>query len=100
MEVLARAILGIDGQTRASNKRDQYRHGEKLHEALLGREEMACAEDMGKYFRVPSDARDLNYSKFMEAGDRRITQSTHGEEYNSHNTTRLDGKVCGPCCLS
>jgi UDP-glucose 4-epimerase len=66
------------------------RHGEKLYEALLGREEMACAEDQGDYFRVPPDARDLNYAKFVEQGEQRMTQSTHGEDYNSHNTTRLD----------
>lgn len=66
------------------------RHGEKLYEALLSREEMACAEDKGDYFRVPPDGRDLNYAKFVEQGEQRITQSTHGEDYNSHNTTRLD----------
>ena len=66
------------------------RHGEKLYEALLGREEMACAEDRGDYFRVPPDGRDLNYAKFVEQGEQRMTQSTHGEDYNSHNTTRLD----------
>jgi UDP-N-acetylglucosamine 4,6-dehydratase/5-epimerase len=51
---------------------------------------MACAEDMGDYFRVPPDVRDLNYAKFVEQGEQRITLSTHGEDYNSHNTTRLD----------
>jgi len=61
-----------------------------LYEALLSREEMACAEDRGGYFRVPPDGRDLNYAKFVEQGEQRITQSTHGEDYNSHNTTRLD----------
>jgi UDP-N-acetylglucosamine 4,6-dehydratase len=66
------------------------RHGEKLFEALLSREEMACAEDLGDYFRVPPDGRDLNYAKFVEQGEQRATQSTHGEDYNSHNTTRLD----------
>jgi len=66
------------------------RHGEKLYEALISREEMACAEDLGDYFRVPPDGRDLNYAKFVEQGEARITQSTHGEDYNSHNTTRLD----------
>jgi UDP-glucose 4-epimerase len=45
---------------------------------------------MVDYFRVPPDARDLNYAKFVDEGERRITQSTHGEDYNSHNTTRLD----------
>ncbi|HNN18038.1 MAG TPA: polysaccharide biosynthesis protein, partial [Giesbergeria sp.] len=66
------------------------RHGEKLYEALLGREEMATAEDLGDYYRVPPDGRDLNYAKFVEQGEARLTQTAHGEDYNSHNTTRLD----------
>jgi UDP-N-acetylglucosamine 4,6-dehydratase len=66
------------------------RHGEKLSEALLSREEMACAEDLGGYFCVPPDGRDLNYAKFVEHGETRLTLALHGEEYNSHNTTRLD----------
>lgn len=63
------------------------RHGEKLYEALLSREEMACAEDMGDYFRVPPDLRDLNYAKFVEQGEEKISRT---EDYNSHNTERLD----------
>jgi UDP-glucose 4-epimerase len=63
------------------------RHGEKLYEALLSREEMACAEDMGDYFRVPPDLRDLNYSKFVEQGEEKISTMV---DYNSHNTERLD----------
>lgn len=63
------------------------RHGEKLFEALLSREEMACAEDMGNYYRVPPDLRDLNYAKFVEEGDEKVSQL---EDYNSHNTERLD----------
>jgi UDP-glucose 4-epimerase len=66
------------------------RHGEKLYEALLSREEMACAEDMGDYFRVPADSRDLNYGKYVDQGQQRLTQTAHGEDYNSHNTLRLD----------
>lgn len=66
------------------------RHGEKLYEALLSREELACAEDLGAYFRVPPDGRDLNYSKFIDQGESRLTHSAHGEDYNSHNTTRLN----------
>lgn len=65
------------------------RHGEKLFEALLSREEMAAAEDLGQYYRVPPDLRDLNYGKFVEQGEVRISQA---EDYNSHNTTRLDVK--------
>jgi UDP-glucose 4-epimerase len=63
------------------------RHGEKLYEALLSREEMACAEDRGDYFRVPPDLRDLNYAKFVEQGEEKISRT---EDYNSHNTVRLD----------
>lgn len=63
------------------------RHGEKLFEALLSREEIVKAEDLGGYFRVAPDNRDLNYSKFVESGEVRISDST---DYNSHNTTRLD----------
>lgn len=63
------------------------RHGEKLYEVLLSREEMACAEDHGQYYRVPPDIRDLNYGKFYDSGENKITQS---EEYNSHNTHRLN----------
>ena len=63
------------------------RHGEKLYEALLSREEMACAEDLGKYFRIPPDLRDLNYTKFVEEGEEKISRT---EDYNSHNTERLD----------
>lgn len=63
------------------------RHGEKLFEALLSREEMVAAEDLGGYYRVPPDLRDLNYGKFVEQGETKITESV---DYNSHNTTRLD----------
>ena len=63
------------------------RHGEKLHEALLGREERAVAEDLGGYYRVPPDGRDLNYDKFVDQGEAKLG---HGEEYDSHNTRQLD----------
>ena len=63
------------------------RHGEKVYETLLSREEMACAIDMGDYYRVPPDNRDLNYGKFFEEGNKKITNL---EDYNSHNTQRLD----------
>jgi UDP-glucose 4-epimerase len=90
VSILARAIFSL------MNKNDHpiyeigTRHGEKLYETLLGKEEMACAQDMGEYYRIPPDGRDLNYAKFYEEGERRLTQSTHGEDYNSHNTTQLD----------
>lgn len=63
------------------------RHGEKLYEALLSREERAAALDLGDYYRVPPDMRDLNYDAYFERGDVHITEAS---EYNSHNTHRLD----------
>lgn len=90
VSVLVQALLELMGKTGHPINEIGTRHGEKLYETLLGREEMACAEDLGGYFRVPPDGRDLNYAKFVEEGERRLTQSTHGEDYNSHNTTRLD----------
>ena len=63
------------------------RHGEKLHETLLTREEMAKAEDLGKYYRVPADNRDLNYSLYFSEGDTKVGEI---EDYNSYNTKRLD----------
>jgi len=90
VSVLAQAIIELLGKPKHPVQEIGTRHGEKLYETLLGREEMACAEDLGGYFRVPPDGRDLNYAKFVDVGERRLTQSTHGEDYNSHNTTRLD----------
>lgn len=90
VEVLTQAVLGLMNKPDHTVNIMGTRHGEKLYEALLSREEMACAEDMGDYFRVPADGRDLNYAKFVEQGEARLTQSSHGDEYNSHNTTRLD----------
>lgn len=63
------------------------RHGEKLYETLLAREEAVKAVDLGEYYRVPADTRDLNYGKFYEDGDQRVNRA---EEYNSHNTRRLN----------
>jgi len=90
IETLARAVTGLMGKPEHAVNIIGTRHGEKLYEALLSREERACAEDMGDYFRVPADGRDLNYGKFVDQGEARLTQTTHGEDYNSHNTTRLD----------
>lgn len=90
VDVLAKSILELMQRPEHPVHVIGTRHGEKLYEALLSREEMACAEDMGDYFRVPPDGRDLNYAKFVEEGEARITQSTHGEDYNSHNTRQLD----------
>lgn len=90
VSVLAQAILETMDRPNHQVREIGTRHGEKLYEALLSREEMACAEDQGNYFRVPPDGRDLNYAKFVEEGEQRITRSTHGQDYNSHNTERLD----------
>jgi UDP-glucose 4-epimerase len=90
VEVLTQAILEIMGKPGHPVQIMGTRHGEKLYEALLSREELACAEDRGDYFRVPPDGRDLNYAKFVEHGEEKRTQTAHGEDYNSHNTTRLD----------
>jgi len=62
------------------------RHGEKLYETLVTREEMAKAEDLGSYFRIPCDSRDLNYNKFFVEGDEKTSLT---EDYHSHNTHRL-----------
>lgn len=90
VQVLTQAVLELMGKANHPVRDIGTRHGEKLYEALLSREEMACAEDRGDYFRVPPDSRDLNYAKFVEQGEQRLTQSSHAEEYHSHNTTRLD----------
>ena len=63
------------------------RHGGKLYETLVNREEMSKAEDLGEYFRIPADTRDLNYDKYFIEGAEKITIA---EEYHSHNATRLD----------
>jgi UDP-N-acetylglucosamine 4,6-dehydratase/5-epimerase len=63
------------------------RHGEKLYESLVSREEMARAEDMGRYYRIPADSRDLNYDKFFTKGEKNICQFN---DYTSHNTTLLN----------
>ncbi|MCU7828638.1 MAG: polysaccharide biosynthesis protein [Candidatus Thiodiazotropha sp. (ex Myrtea sp. 'scaly one' KF741663)] len=63
------------------------RHGEKLYESLVSREEMARAEDMGRYFRIPADDRDLNYKKYFVEGEQKISEVS---DYTSHNTDRLD----------
>ena len=90
VEVLAKAILALMNRPNHPVHVMGTRHGEKLYEALLSREEMATAQDMGNYYRVPADGRDLNYAKFVDQGEQKLTQTAHGEDYNSHNTQRLD----------
>jgi len=90
IQVLAQALVELMGVPEHPIRVIGTRHGEKLYEALLGREEMACAEDLGDYFRVPPDGRDLNYAKFVDQGRERLSEVIGGEDYNSHNTVRLD----------
>jgi len=88
IEILALALntlLNSDNPIRIIGTR----HGEKLYETLLNREEMAKAEDMGEYYRVPADCRDLNYACYFTEGAQEVSVA---EEYNSHNTRRLDVK--------
>lgn len=87
IEVLAKALTSLLGKPDHEVRVIGTRHGEKLYEALLSREEMAAAEDLGGYYRVPPDLRDLNYGKFVEQGETKISDAT---DYNSHNTDRLD----------
>jgi UDP-N-acetylglucosamine 4,6-dehydratase len=87
IDVVARALTELLGYPTHLIRTIGTRHGEKLYEALLSREEMASAEDLGGYYRVPPDLRDLNYGKFVEEGDLKISEAS---DYNSHNTVRLD----------
>lgn len=85
--VLAAALGNILGSPSHPIDIIGTRHGEKLFEVLLSREEMAAAHDLGAYYRVPPDLRDLNYGKFVDQGELQISEAT---EYNSHNTHRFD----------
>jgi UDP-glucose 4-epimerase len=86
IEVLAQALKELfqkDNEIRIIGTR----HGEKLFESLVAREELAKAEDMGQYYRVPADNRDLNYAKYFVEGEAEVSAL---EDYTSHNTERLD----------
>lgn len=87
IETLAYALASLLNMPQHEIRVIGTRHGEKLYEALLSREEMVAAEDLGGYYRVPPDLRDLNYDKFVEQGEVKISEAT---DYNSHNTIRLD----------
>lgn len=87
VDTLAKALTALLGKPDHPIQVIGTRHGEKLYEVLLSREEMACAEDRGDYYRIPPDLRDLNYSKFVEQGEEKISRTN---DYNSHNTKRLD----------
>jgi UDP-N-acetylglucosamine 4,6-dehydratase/5-epimerase len=87
IETLARAVAGVFGNREPDIKIIGTRHGEKLHETLLSREEMTSAEDQASYYRVPLDARSLAYEVYFDEGDRTTRKY---EDYNSGNTERLD----------
>lgn len=86
IETLARSIIELT-RARSEMKVIGTRHGEKLYETLVTREEMAKAEDMGGYYRIPLDNRDLNYDKYFVEGQREVS---YIDDYHSHNTYRLD----------
>lgn len=87
IEVLTKAIFNIIGSPNHEVNVIGTRHGEKLYEALCSREEMFVAEDQCGYYRIPADNRDLNYAQFVEEGEQDLSAV---EDYNSHNTDRLD----------
>ncbi len=87
VELLAHTMKNILGRPNHEVKTIGTRHGEKLYETLLTKEEMVKAIDMGEYYRIPADTRDLNYNKFFEEGEEVITEAG---EYHSHNTHRLN----------
>lgn len=87
IQTLAETVLEILERPNHPMKVIGTRHGEKLFETLLSREEMAIAEDRGSYYRVPPDNRDLNYAVFVEEGEKSISEA---HDFNSHNTDRLD----------
>lgn len=87
IEVLVKALKEITAKPDHKVNVIGTRHGEKLYEALCSREEMFVAEDQDGYYRIPSDNRDLNYSQYVEEGEQDLSTI---EDYNSHNTVRLD----------
>lgn len=92
LDVLALALKELYAQVNPKYGQTEVkitgtRHGEKLYETLVTREEMAKAEDMGNYFRIPCDSRDLNYDKFFVEGNQEMAKI---EDYHSHNMQRLD----------
>jgi len=87
IETLAHALTELMGVPEHEVRIIGTRHGEKLFEALLSREEIVAAENLEGYYRVPPDLRDLNYEKYVEQGEQKISEAV---DYNSHNTERLD----------
>ena len=85
--IMTKALCELMGKPNYPTRVIGTRHGEKRYESLLSREEMAFAIDMGNYYRIPPDLRDLNYGKYVDVGEENITNA---DEYNSDNTLRLD----------
>jgi len=89
IDTLAKAIVELKGKENTKVVNIGTRHGEKLYEVLVTKEDMVKAEDLGDYYRIPADNRDLNYDRYINKGTSRLDKV---EEYNSHNTKRLDTK--------
>lgn len=84
---LAEAVVALKGKENTKIINIGTRHGEKLYEVLVTKEDMVKAEDLGEYYRIPADNRDLNYDRYISKGNEKLNAA---EEYNSHNTERLD----------
>ena len=87
IETLAKAIVELKGNKDTKIVNIGTRHGEKLYEVLVTKEDMIKAEDLGNYYRIPADNRDLNYDRYIQKGNKKLDIE---KEYNSHNTKRLD----------
>lgn len=87
VDVLAQALCELMDKPSHATRVIGTRHGEKRYESLLSREEMVAATDLGDYYKIPPDLRDLNYGKFFEQGEEKITKA---HEYSSDNTEQLD----------
>ena len=87
IDILARSLIGLMNKPNLNYDVIGTRHGEKLYEVLLSREEMSSAMDLGAYYKVPPDLRGLNYEIYTDEGNQRISAM---EDYNSHNTLQLD----------
>lgn len=87
IDTLAKAVVELKGKENTKVVNIGTRHGEKLYEVLVTKEDMVKAEDLGDYYRIPADNRDLNYDRYINKGNEKLNEA---EEYNSHNTHRLD----------
>ena len=95
IETLAKALLEIFSASNPINVIGS-RHGEKMYETLCGKEEMSKAEDLGNFYKVPADMRDLNYTKYVQSEGPKLVDT----EYNSDNTTRLEKEELKTLLLS